>query len=66
MQTPHTNATPEQPDIAELAKLLAGLRDAMVTMALSLRDYQFERDSQARQAAIQMTKTLLKQHQSGG
>ncbi len=44
---------------AQMAQELAGLRDALVTLSLSLKDWQFELDVGARKAAqLQVEQTL--------
>jgi hypothetical protein len=56
MSTPATPSSPATPAeraalAAQLAQELWGLRDALVTLSLSLKDWQFEMDTGARQAA---------------
>ena len=56
MNTPSTPSTPSSPAeraalAAQLAQELAGLRDALMTLSLSLKDWQFELDVDARRAA---------------
>jgi hypothetical protein len=63
MEVANSHTPPGPTDIAHLAKLLAGLRDALVNMAFALREYQFEQDSPERRAATQLAKQLLEPHQ---
>lgn len=64
MNTPSTPSTPSNPSeraalAAQLALELGGLRDALVTLSLSLKDWQFEMDAPARQAAQKQVERTL-------
>lgn len=52
--------SPTQAELAaQLARELAVLRDALVTLSLNLKDWQFEKDQVARAAAQQLTQQTL-------
>lgn len=58
MNTPST--PPERAALAaQLARELSGLRDALMTLSLSLKDWQFELDANARRAAQQQLEQTL-------
>jgi hypothetical protein len=64
MSIPSVPSIPSSPpDRAALAALLAleltGLRNALTTLSLSLKDWQFEMDKAGRSAAQQQTSQLL-------
>lgn len=50
---------------AQLAQELASLRDALVTLSLSLKDWQFELNTPARQAAQREVEQALAACRSG-
>jgi hypothetical protein len=58
--------TPEQAELAaKLAQELTGLRDALVTLSLCLKDWQFEIDHARRQAAQQEAQQVLEKCRPG-
>ncbi len=61
MSTPSNPALPcdRAALAAQLAQELTGLRDALVTLSLSLKDWQFEMDMVARAAAQQQVDQAL-------
>ena len=64
MDKPST--TPQQAELAaQLAQELIGLRDALVTLSLSLKDWQFEVDLKRRQAAQREAQQALEKCRTG-
>ena len=64
MNTPPTPA--ERAALAaQLSQELVGLRDALVTLSLSLKDWQFELDVGAREAAQRQVEQALAACRSG-
>jgi hypothetical protein len=58
MTTPSTPSD-RQAQSQKLVQELLQMRDALVTLSLSLRDWQFELDQQGRQAARQQAEAAL-------
>ena len=61
MTTPSTPSTPSDRNVLsqKLVQELLDMRDALVTLSLCLKDWQFELDQQGRQVAQQEADALL-------
>lgn len=58
------NTPPAKADVTTLVKYLSNLRDALVETAMTLRDYQFELNSEERQEAMTLGTQLIERSQN--
>jgi hypothetical protein len=56
---PSDNARPPDADLAQLARDIGQLRDALVLLSLALRDFQFETDTSSQVAARATVDALM-------
>jgi hypothetical protein len=66
MENPNLNASqPVDASMSGVATTLEQVRDALVHMAMELRDLQFSLESPERQAALEKTRELIAKIQPG-